>query len=177
MDKKGVTLIELLAAIVLFAIVTVLVTTILSTIIRANKDIQITSQANVQGNYLVTAIETQLSRFELDMAVPPVCTETSCILTSTVRFLLIDNELVINQDFIQLTLSQELNGVRMTLENLTTATIVSNNLYTIDYFDLNLSIASTTANNKLRIQVTIELIDENMKSFIYLASVVYEIPE
>ena len=44
--KKGITLVEATAALVLFGIVAALVSTILTTIIRANKDIQISTQAN-----------------------------------------------------------------------------------------------------------------------------------
>jgi len=175
MGKKGITLVELLAALVLFGIVIALVSTILTTIIRANKEIQITTQANAQGNYLVTVLESELSKFELDQS-PTNCTGTSCQLISLNRFVLVDESLTLNTDVMQLSITQETNALRIVSENLTDSIIISNRLYTVDYFQFNLSIAATTLSNKLRIQITIELIDEYMKPHIYLVSYIYQLP-
>ncbi|MBN2268058.1 MAG: type II secretion system protein [Acholeplasmataceae bacterium] len=177
MDKKGVSLVELLAAIVLFGILAALVSTILTTIIRANREIQIATQANSQGNFLVTVIESELSKFELDTTISPNCSGTSCVLTSSKRFILVNDELILNQDIIQLTLIEELNGLRITLENLTTATVLSDKYFEVDYFELNLSINSTTTVDKFRVQISIELIDEYSKPHLFLTSYVYELPE
>jgi len=177
MDKKGITLVELLAALVLFAILTALVSTILTTIIRANKDIQISTQANSIGNYLIIVLESELSEFEPDTSIPPSCTETTCILNSSFRYVLIDNVVTLNQDYIQLSITEELNGIRVLLENLTTSTIITNQYYDVEYFDLNLLFTSSILSNKLRVQITIELIDENLKSHFFIASHIFDLPE
>lgn len=176
MDKKGITLVELLAAIVLFGIVTALVSTILTTIIRANRDIQISTQANSEGNYIVSVLETEFSKFELD-TVPISCSGTTCTLISNVRYVIVDNQLVLDQDTLQLSISQESNGIRILLENINASSILTNRLITVEYFDLVLSISHTVVGNKLRIQIEVDLIDEYLKSHIYLFSYIYELPE
>jgi prepilin-type N-terminal cleavage/methylation domain-containing protein len=176
MDKKGITLVELLAAIVLFGIVTALVSTILTTIIRANRDIQISTQANSEGNYIVSVLETEFSKFELD-TIPTNCSGTSCILTSNVRYVIVDNQVVLDQDTLQLSVSQELNGIRILVENLNASSTITNRLLTVEYFVLDLTISHTVISNKLRIQIEIDLIDEYSKSHIYLFSYIYELPE
>lgn len=175
MDKKGITLVELLAAIVLFGIVAALVSTILTTIIRANKDIQISTRANSEGNYLVTTLENEFSKFELD-TIPTNCTGFSCQLMSSSRFVLIGGSITLNQDDLQLSIAKEGNAVRIKLENLTTSTIISNRLLIVEYFTLNMTASSSVSGKKLRIQITIELIDEYNKSYIYLSSYIYELP-
>lgn len=175
MDKKGITLVELLAALVLFGIVAALVSTILTTIIRANKDIQISTQANAEGNYLVTILESEFSKFELD-TIPTTCSGTSCILTSNARFVFVDNNLVLDQETLQLSISEESNGIRIINENLTDSIVMTNRLLIVDYFDLNLSISHSIIDNKLRVQIEIELIDEYSKSHTYLFSFIYKLP-
>ena len=177
MDKKGITIVELLAAIVLFGIVLALVSTILTTIIRANKEIQITTQANVEGNYLTTVIESKLSDFEFDTDIPPNCTGSSCILSSSYRYVLSDNEVTLNHDYIQLTIAEESNGVRIILENLTTSTVLSNQYFLVDYFDLNMTSSTSSISNQFRVQINIELVDEFNKSYVFIATHVYELPE
>lgn len=175
MAKKGITIIELLAALVLFGIVAALVSTILTTIVRANREIQITTQANAQGNYLVTVLETELSRFELD-TVPTSCAGSTCLLTSNQRFVLSDGTISLDTDVLQLSILKESNGLRLSLENLTDSVVLSNRFFDVEYFQFELSVAFTTEANKLRIQITIELIDDYSKSHVYLASYIYELP-
>jgi prepilin-type N-terminal cleavage/methylation domain-containing protein len=172
MDKKGITLVELLAAIVLFGIVAALVSTILTTIIRANKDIQISTQANSEGNYLITILENELSKFELTNE-PTSCGPNCILLISSERYVFEDGSVVLDSTEHSLQISFISNSIQIIkIEN---GLVVKNQSYPIDYFTLGSgsSIEWTVTTVSYRIQITIELLDENGKSYIYLASHIY----
>ena len=64
MNKKGVSLVELLGALVILSIVLALSALILNFFIQANKRISINTQANYEGNLVVRNIEEDLLGLE-----------------------------------------------------------------------------------------------------------------
>jgi len=173
MDKKGFTLVELLAALVLFGIVAALVSTILTTIIRANKDIQISTQANSEGNYIVTIIENELTKFELTDE-PTSCGSNCILLISSERYIFEGGSVVLDTTEHSLQISFISNSIQITkIEN---GIVVKNLNYPLNYFILGpeSSIGWTASLYSYRAQITIELIDEYGKSYIFLVSQIYE---
>ena len=172
MDKKGITLVELLAALVLFGIVAALVSTILTTIIKANKDIQISTQANSEGNYLITVLENEFNKFELTDE-PTSCGTNCLLLLSSERYIL-DGDLIV-LDSTDQTLQIAFSSNQMQLVKIENGITVINQSYPISYFAIGpqTSIQWTSTTERFRIQFTIELIDENGKSYVYLASHIY----
>ena len=63
MNKKGVTLIELLGAIVIFGIALSLIAMILQTIGNATERIDLNTQATYEGNTLITKLEKEMQDF------------------------------------------------------------------------------------------------------------------
>jgi len=178
MNKKGITLVELLAAIVIFGMVSALVASILTTVLKANKEIQISSLANSEGNYLITLIENELQTFELTSSVLTY-TSTSIELFSDQRNVLNASNIIVNDSTDQtITINLDLINNSFYLIRIENSIQVKNINYQVNYFTLgsNSGITYTVYNNKLRVQITFDFIDEYGKSHIYLASHIFNLP-
>lgn len=176
MNKKGVTLVELLAGIILFGIIASLVSVILSTVTRANKDIQISALANREGNFISALIQNQLITLEVTNAAPTSCGTNCLILLSEQRYILSgSNEIVL--DSTDQTLQISINNGQISLLRINDGITIYNNTYTVDYFTLGpqTSISYTAYSGRLRVQITLDLIDEYGVSHIYLVSQIYSL--
>ncbi len=77
MNKRGVTLIELLGAIVLMGIIASLTALFISVISNANRDIALNSRANTEGLIIISALDTKLREFKAtDYS---LCAASNCI--------------------------------------------------------------------------------------------------
>jgi prepilin-type N-terminal cleavage/methylation domain-containing protein len=175
MNKRGVTLVELLAALVLFGIVVALVSSILTLITRANKDIQIQTLANSEGNYLKAVIDNELRDYHVTSVESCSTNTTRCIiLKSDNQFEYVDssgNPTLLTYDYqfkIEFSINDELILIKeKKLDTETTYTTITNTIYRINpYFladEININIDLTLK----KLTVIIVLTDEYDRNYVF----------
>jgi len=171
MNKKGVTIIELLGAIVIFGLALSLVAMILQTIGVATERINLNTKATYEGNAIVRELEKEMQDFSpTDYR---ACIGTDCIILESHYYYDVDliNETitpVAYDPFLEKSISVEngkiwIDGVERVIPYFTLGALSS-----IDY---------TLTLNTLEITISIYLVDEHGKEYQFIANHQFTISE
>lgn len=171
MNKKGVTVVELLGAIIVFSLIISLSAVILSLISNANERILMNTRATTKGNYLVTTLENNMQRFS----------PTNYSACGTGNCVILENHYVYEVDLV----TEEINLV--IYNPILTRTIsISNGQILIDsvalditYFTLHntSTLTYSLTAGKLYVSILIVLEDARGKLYEFIASYQYTVSD
>ncbi len=164
MNKKGLTLVELLGATVIFSLVIGLIASVIVLINKATESINIESQVNREGMYIVRVLEEAMTDFD---AKNYVSCGTNCItLESTFSYEFDEN---IN-DFV-LTVYNPVHTLEIYFTS-DPALYIGGEIYTFNDVMLQntSSIVVTTTLDTVRIVVTLDLLSSSGKTYQFTAN-------
>lgn len=171
MNKKGVTIIEMLGAIVIFGLALSLIAMILQTIGAATERITLNTKATYEGNQIVRDLELEIQKFA------PTnyrsCGFGDCIILESHYYYYfdLDNETITpiaHDPFLEKSISIDNEKIWIDGEELVINYFMLGALSSIDY---------TLDANLLEITINIYLVDEHEKEYQFVATYSFTISE
>lgn len=169
MNKKGLTIIELLAALIILGLVASLVGLLISSFQNANTSINDEGKANIEATLLIANVRNDLNEFN------PTnyreCTSDSCII--------LEKHFAYTYSEVDASIILDVYDppLEYRLEFLNSNLLLNGDIYDLEYFTLgdDFSITfSVNANNDVTIHIDFSLVSES-KSYEFSMSYVFEI--
>lgn len=162
MNKKGLSLFELLGVLVIMGIILSISATVISSYIRANQRIAISVQANEEGNLLSRRVETELE--ELNPNTYETCAGSNCYI------LIKEYEYIINED----TQGIELNVLSIPTEYkiqiLNQQLLINDEVYDFEGFTLadtsQLELTEDQLNRSIKLNIVLESSQGDLYEFL-----------
>ncbi|QWB99738.1 type II secretion system GspH family protein [Mycoplasmatota bacterium] len=168
MNKKGMTIVELLAVLVIMAIVASLVALLISTYQSVNQDISDESKANIESSLLFQSIRNDIHAFsptDYDECVEPNC----IILVKTFQYIVTDDDIVLDT-------FEQVETMTLEIDNQTI--LFNNQAYRIEYFSIGQAsnIVYNVNGNTIEIEINLVL-ESNDNSYYFTMTHSYDIKE